>query len=93
MKVCVASSAAPKPENFKKFVDTVCSEQTPGKLEIKGLTLMEGSGCYNYGIIVEGDDAENWVNQFTMAMMPAKWNKVHEDDPGVRQGQFEDLRS
>lgn len=69
------------------------SEQKPGILEIKGLTLMEGRGCWNYGIIVEGTDAENWINQVTNALQPAKWSLQSDNDPGVEEGQFEDLRS
>lgn len=91
-KICIASASAPrKGEQFDAFVKILISEEKPGVLEIKGLTLGHGRYCWNYGILVEGSDWENWANQLTNTLA-GKWSVVSNDDPGVTEGVFQDVR-
>ena len=92
MKVCIASSKAPKAGDFEEFIAALKEEEEPGVLEVKGVVLTFGNCCWNYGIIVEGSGAENWVNRLTLCLMPAKWCRVADSDPAVVVGQFEDTR-
>lgn len=87
MKVCIATSK--KPLDFDKFITQIKASAAEGNNEIKGYVIMPGNGCWNHGIIIEGDDAENFINAITMALMPAKWSIVSDNDPGVTDGQFE----
>ena len=87
MKVCIATSK--KPLDFDKFIAQIKSSAAEGRNEIKGYVVMPGRGCWNHGIIIEGDDAENFINALTMALMPAKSSIVSDDDQGVTEGQFE----
>lgn len=79
-------------EKFKQFVDILLADNNPGVMEIKGLVIVDGPGCANYGILITGSDIENWANQFTMGVV-GKWSYAHDDDEMVWEGRFEDLRS
>lgn len=85
MKAVIASSAAPKPEHWNEFVTDVVAAFP----EIEGLTLLRGPGCWNYGVV--GLD-ESQLNDLTMALMPARWTNVSDDDDGVAIGEFADKR-
>lgn len=87
MKVCIATSK--KPLDFVKFIECVKASAAEGNNVIKGYVVVPGNGCWNHGIIIEGDDEEGFINQLTMVMMPARWGKVDDSDPAVVEGQFE----
>lgn len=78
-------------EKFKQFVDCLVADNQPGVMEIKGLVLVDGPGCANYGILIAGRDIENWANQFTNNVI-GKWSYAFDDDQMVWEGRFEDLR-
>lgn len=92
-KIVVASFMTPRPgTQFKEFCDLIVSDNVPGQMEIKSMVLVEGPGCSNYAFLVEGDDVENWANQFTQQVM-GKWSYTDDPHELLKEGVFEDLRN
>lgn len=75
-----------RPRDPKTFVDAVVSHAKADGVAVTGGVLCPGPGCWNLAIIVDHPDAENFVNQLTMALMPAKWGVCN--DPRLVEGQF-----
>ena len=82
MKALIAFSGRPN----SGFLDTLVQLAKGDGIVISGAYLCPGPGCWNLAIIVESDDAENFVNQLTMALMPAKWELCN--DPKLEAGKF-----
>jgi hypothetical protein len=84
MKVLIAFGKEPK--DLTAFLDcVVCMAKAEG-ISITGAILCPGPGCWNLALIVDHPDAENFTNQLTMALMPAKWELCI--DPRLVEGQF-----
>ena len=51
------------------------------QLVLQGACIVEGPGCYNWGLLIKGDaqKAEAWVKTFATVMMPAKFAIVLDD--------------
>lgn len=89
-KFCIATIK--RPTDFDKYVEMVKSSATEhGLIKVIGYTVVEGYGCTNHGIMIEGEenDAETFVRQLCMVLQPGKYSKVFDSDPGVNEGQFE----
>lgn len=84
MKVLIAFGKRPK--NPTTFLDCVVSMAKAEGIPITGAVLCPGPGCSNLALIVDHPDAENFTNQLTMALMPAKWELCC--DPRLVEGQF-----
>ena len=54
-------------------------------IDLKGLIVTTGPGCYNLAIRIP--ENENFVNQLTMALMPARWSTTQD---AVPEGEFTD---
>lgn len=86
-------ASATKPRDFNSFVAFVKeSAAEHGKLQLVAFVLAAGPGCNNYGMMLEGEEAEakRFVEAFTLAVMPAKYGRS-EGDPAIHVGQFEVL--
>jgi hypothetical protein len=84
MNVLVAFGKRPK--NNAVFMDTVVSMAKAEGIPITGGVLCPGPGCWNLALIIDHPDAENFTNQLTMALMPAKWELCN--DPRLKVGEF-----
>ena len=88
---CIASSK--KPISASQFMDTIkdCAREHGG-LTCTAMVVCEGSGVINYGLELDGeqDEAEKFVAQLTMVLMPAKYSIIH-NDPMLQTGQFTNL--
>lgn len=84
MKVLIAFGKRPK--NPASFLDTVVSMAKAEGILITGGVLCPGPGCWNLALIIDHVDAENFTNQLTMALMPAKWEGC--DDSLLVEGEF-----
>lgn len=84
MRALIAFGARPKDPST--FLDMVVSFAKADKVPVTGGILCPGPGCWNLAIIVDHPDAENFVNQLTMALMPAKWEVC--SDPRLKDGEF-----
>ena len=87
MKACIATSKAPT--DFEAFLDAIKALAMKQNVTIQGYVVTSGYNCANHGIMLIGDNTEKFLNQLTMALMPARWSIVSDDDPGVSEGQFE----
>ncbi len=87
MKACIATTK--RPTDFAAFLDAVKEQAKVDNVEIKGYVVTDGHGCLNHGIIVDGETVEPFLNHLTMALQPAKWSVVSDNDPAVVAGQFE----
>lgn len=91
MKAVIATYKKPlSQENFRTLVEIIRDSMAEGQLTLQGLVVLPGPGCWNYGLMFNGDknEAENFLNQVTMQLL-GKWNFVSDDDPAVIEGQFE----
>lgn len=86
MKTCIATSKAPT--DFNAYLGAVKQMAEELNVTILGYTVVYGLGCYNHGIMLEGDNSEQFMNQLTMALMPARWSKVADNDPAIDNNQF-----
>lgn len=87
MKICIAT---PKyPLNFESFITAAKASAAEGGNVITGYVVVQGPGCWNHGVIIEGDDEEGFAQALAIALMPSKWCIVDDDDPAVVEGQFE----
>lgn len=84
MKVLIAFGQRPK--NPETFLDTVVAVSKGDGISITGAILCPGPGCWNLALIVDSPDAENFTNQLTMALMPAKWEPCN--DARLVEGSF-----
>jgi hypothetical protein len=84
MKALIAFGG--KPKDPAQFIDIVVSMARAEGISITGAILCPGPGCWNLALIIDHPDAENFTNQLTMALMPAKWEAC--DDPRLVEGQF-----
>ena len=75
-----------------QFLDTLRNICAREGIDLRAATLVEGPGCYNLGIMIESDDAKNFVTQLTMALMPAKYEELDSDELLV-EGEFRNLLS
>ena len=87
MKACIATNLTPS--NFDEFLDAVKMLSTEYDVVIQGYVVVPGSSCANHGMILEGGDTNKFLDALTMAMMPARWTIVPDDDSAVSIGQFE----
>lgn len=77
-KYLIATNTKP---NDQKGFEAFCgilrsSAEEHGKLKlVGGITWVPGPGCNNLAFEIEGKDkdAEFFINQVTMMLMPAKW--------------------
>lgn len=76
------------PRDPARFLDAVVQMSANDGVTIVGAYLCGGPGCANLAIGLADDfaDAENFVNQLTMALMPAKWEST--TDPLLVEGAF-----
>jgi len=58
------------------------------EVTILSYIVIDGYGCFNHGIMLESGDTEKFLNHLTMALMPARWSKVSDNDPAVVAGLF-----
>ena len=87
MDVVIATSAAPKDvESFFNQLKSIAQEEK-FNCQLTAGVYTTGSGCYNLGLSVEGENAEKFVNLVTMALMPARWASV-EGDSMLKAGMF-----
>lgn len=84
MNVLVAFGKRPKDPSA--FLDCVVSMAKAEGIPITGAVLCPGPGCWNLALVIDHPDAENFTNQLTMALMPAKWELC--SDPRLQPGQF-----
>mgnify|MGYP000151985262 CR=1 FL=1 len=70
----------------KLFLDKVVELAKDDGMPIGGAILTPGPGCWNLALAIDHADAENFTNQLTMALMPAKWEVCH--DPRLKVGEF-----
>jgi hypothetical protein len=84
MKVLIAFGKRPK--DPATFMDIVVSMAKAEGVPITGGILCPGPGCWNVALIIDHEDAENFTNQLTMALQPAKWEICN--DPRLVEGQF-----
>lgn len=84
MNVLIAFGKRPKSPTT--FIDIVVSMAKADGVPITGAVLRPGPGCWNLALIVDHPDAENFTNQLTMALMPAKWEVCN--DPMLKVGEF-----
>lgn len=82
MQVVIATSTAPKDvDAFFQKLHEIASDPCFGCVLLAGV-YCTGSGCYNLGLDVTGEDeqkVEKYVNCLTMALMPARWSSVEND--------------
>jgi hypothetical protein len=69
------------------FMDTFRGICKGEGVDLRVATLTTGPGCYNLGIMIEHEDAKNFVTQLTLALMPAKYEELT-DDPLLVEGEF-----
>lgn len=86
MKIVIASSNKVLASQWPVF----CQQVTKLMPTITGLTLTVGMGAYNFGVYIDAnkEQGETVANRLTMALMPAQWAHVPNDDPGVNPGEF-----
>ncbi len=92
LKVCIATSKAPTKATEAAFVEEIRGHAHDLQLRISAILGMEGRGCYNLGLKVEGDSqkAVAFVNALTMALGPiSKWSYTNDEFEGFV---LEDLR-
>ena len=82
MKFLIAFGKRPQPG----FLDTLVQLARNDGVRITGAYLCPGPGCWNLAISLDHSDAENFVRQLTMILMPAKYEPT--DDPLLVEGQF-----
>lgn len=87
MRVLIAFGKRPK--DPAAFLDCVVSMAKAEGVLITGALLCPGPGCWNLALIVDHPDAENFTNQLTIALMPAKWETCH--DPLLVEGEFKTI--
>lgn len=84
MKVLIAFGKRPKDPTV--FLDCVVSMAKAEGIPITGAILCPGPGCWNLALIVDHPDAENFTNQLTLALQPARWETCN--DHRLVEGQF-----
>lgn len=92
IKVCIATSKAPTKRTKDAFVEEIRGHAHDLQLRISAILAMEGRGCYNLGLKIEGDEkkAIGFVNALTMALGPiSKWSYTDDEFEGFV---FQDLR-
>lgn len=86
MKAVIATTK--RPNNFESFLTQVKASAEGGRNRILGYVVVPGPGCWNHGVMIDGPDCVRFLNSLTMALMPAKWNTVPDNDPAVEAGMF-----
>lgn len=92
VKACIATSKAPSKKTEAAFLEEIRGHAHDAGLRISAVLGMEGRGCYNLGLKVEGDKnkAERFVEALTMALGPiSKWSYTSDEFEGFV---FHDLR-
>lgn len=92
LKACIATSKAPTKRTEAAFLEEIRGHAQDQQLRISAILGMEGRGCYNLGLKVEGDPrkAETFVNALTLALGPcSKWSYCNDEFEGFV---FQDLR-
>jgi hypothetical protein len=88
----VASAKAPIEGQAQVFLD--CFREPTEPANCIAMIIREGPGCVNYGFMIDApseEDADRYMNQVTMALMPSKWSNAM-PDPDLIEGTFADLR-
>jgi len=81
--ILIASGRAPGRERFAEFAGALTSIASEDKLTLKGYLLVDGPGCVNHAIHVEGEnvDIERFANGITMNLQPGKWSFTNDTVP------------
>lgn len=89
MKAVIATSKTPT--NFELFLSLVRDMAQDKNVTINGYSITAGPNCANHGLAIDGinDACEDFLDSLTMALMPARWSAVSDNDSGVTAGQFE----
>jgi hypothetical protein len=87
MKAVIATTKCPT--DFDAYIEAIKELAVEKNVVVRGYIVVYGHGCFNHGIILDGEEIEEFLNHLTMALMPARWSTVSDDDPGVLEGQFE----
>ncbi len=87
MKICIATNKAPS--DFPAFLQSVKRLAEDSETQVNGYVIIGATNCCNHGIIVEGPKWEFFANALTMALMPARWTIVSDNDAAVSVDQFE----
>ncbi len=68
-------------------------QEDDAQLELIGVAIVDGSGCFNYGVMTRGTEVAHthFMDAVTM-MLAGKWENTSLTDPGVEEGQFEDYK-
>ena len=69
------------------FLDSLTLVAGNDGVDIQGAVLTDGPGCANLAILLP-EPNDNFVNQLTMALMPAKWESC--TDARLVAGSFVD---
>jgi len=87
MKAVIATSKCPA--DFEAYLEGIKEWAADSNVVIQGYVVTDGPGCCNHGIMLEGDNSEQFMNQLTMALMPSRWSAVADSDPAIEAGQFD----
>jgi hypothetical protein len=93
MKAVIATCHAPKPGMFNEYIQNLKNSAAEGNLKVSGYVIVEGPGCCNHGVFLDGPDkeCETLLNHLCI-VLNGKWSVTQDDDPAVVEGQFGDLR-
>lgn len=89
MKFNIATVCRPK--DFDGFLQHVRNSVGEGPLELLGYVVVDGPGCYNHGVMLEGpeDHQKMFIETLCYALQPGKYSLAPDDDPAVSEGVFE----
>lgn len=76
-------ASATRPKDFPAFVEALKSAAAEhNELTLTGLLVVQGPGCNNYGLLLQGCEAPaaRFVEQLTMALQPAKYSQIESDE-------------
>jgi hypothetical protein len=75
------------PTNFDAFLKCIRDALQPED-KLLGYVVVEGPGCYNHGVMVEGPTSEALIHSITLALQPGKYSLTSDSDPAVNEGAF-----